>query len=68
MATASKKPATGTAAKKAVAADPELVLLTAIEPIRHDGADMPPGQSFACEPDVAKALLDSKAARIADAE
>lgn len=66
MATASKK--TTAKAAAAVKADPTLVLITAIEPIRHDGADMPPGQTFACEPDVAEALLASGAAEIASGE
>lgn len=54
-------------ATKNTAASDGLVLLTAVEPIRHDGVDMPPGVTFACQPDVAEVLLSSGAARIADA-
>lgn len=68
MATASKKTAASATAKKAAAADPDLVLLTAIEPIRHNGKDVVPDESFAAEPDVAEALLASGAASIATAE
>lgn len=69
MATATKKsPAKAAAAVKAAAANPELVLLTAIEPIRHDGDDVSPGNTFAATPDVAETLLASGAASIADVE
>jgi hypothetical protein len=70
MAIAPKKsttPVSG-AARKAVAANPDLVLLTAVEPIRHNGKDVSPDGTFAAEPDVAETLLSSGAARIADAE
>lgn len=68
MATTPKKTAASTAAKKAAAANPDLVLLTAVEPIRHNGKDVAPDESFAVEPNVVEALLASGAARIADAE
>lgn len=57
-----------TATATATAANPDLVLLTAIEPIRYDTANIAPGETFAAAPDVAEALLDSGAARLADAE
>lgn len=68
MATQKKTTAKAAAAVKAVAANPELVLLTAVEPIRHNRKDVAPDEDFAAPPDVAEALLASGAARIADAE
>ncbi len=69
MATAPKKAtAAAAAAQKAAAANPDLVLLTAIEPIRYNNEDIPPEGQFACDPKYVEALLEGKHARIADAE
>lgn len=45
-----------------------MVDLVAIEPIRHDGADIAPGAVFACPSDAADALLAAGAARAATAD
>lgn len=58
MATAKPKNA-----KPAPDAAPEVVTLEAVEPIRIDGADVAPGETFEAPPDVARALLASGAAR-----
>lgn len=43
------------------------VLLAAVEPIRHDGRDIAPGETFAVAPEAAAALVDAGAASIAEA-
>ena len=52
------------APKKAATAEVALVDLEAIEPIRHDGVDVTPGDSFAASEAAAVALVDSGAARL----
>lgn len=55
--TATKKPA----AKRDVFAD--LVIIEAVEPIRHDGIDVAPGQLVDVTPEAAAALIASGAAK-----
>lgn len=68
MATSQAKTTKAAAAKAAADTQDELVLLTAVEPIRHDGIDVAPEKNFATDPGSAAALLESGAARIADAD
>lgn len=44
------------------------VEMVAVEPIRHDGADIAPGETFSVFAGDAEALLAAGAARPADAE
>lgn len=58
MATAKSKNA-----KSAPGEAPEAVTLEAVEPIRIDGADVAPGETFEVSPGIAGRLLASGAAR-----
>jgi hypothetical protein len=66
MATANKKATTAAAAQKAAAANPDLVLLIAIEPIRYNGEDFAPDSEFACDPKYVDSLLEGNHAKLAD--
>ena len=55
--------------KPAVKNDPapaEPVTVEAVEPIRHDGIDVAPGEQVAVTPDAAAALIAAGAARAAE--
>lgn len=53
-------------ATKPKAAPADEVSLVAVEPIRHDGADVAPGETFAVSPEDAESLVNSGAATIPD--
>ena len=42
--------------------------LVAIEPLRHDGAPIAPGDTFACEQEAAEQLIAAEAAKLVDDE
>ncbi len=54
------------AAKPKSAAPADEVTLVAVEPIRHDGADVAPGETLTVSPEAAAALLASGAAKAAE--
>lgn len=56
------------AAKPKAAAPAGDVSLVAVEPIRHDGADVAPGETFAVSPEAAEALVNSGAAKAAESQ
>lgn len=58
---ATKKPAA-----KSDVATATAVVVEAIEPIRHDGSDVLPGDHFTMTPEAAAALIASGAARAAE--
>ena len=54
------------AAKPKQAAPADEVSLVAVEPIRHDGADVAPGEALSVSPEAAEALVNSGAAKAAE--
>ena len=66
MATQAQKQAVAKKkAEAAAAANADLVLLVALQPIRHDGVDIGEGSEFVADADAAAALLDAGAAEVA---
>ncbi len=54
------------AAKPKAAAPGDEGPLVAVEPIRHDGADVAPGETFAVSAEAAAALIAAGAAKAAE--